>query len=410
MTVLNTDVAANATRIMTQIYKKRYGKWKYRVTGEGRLYARKTPEHGCSTDVELFAAMSELGVESMTQWLLHLSLGRCCAFFRKRSIISPRDLLLLSPEDLASTFSDLEAFTENLDRTEAQLLGTGGSDALVGASRGSSRAGGARHQAVRMPDDDGDSSDDENALLFNSKSANNDEEVLTDAMKLQEELKHLRNLLGLDVENGGVGRSFDQRSEFLVCERRFEGSQTHLRLPNGGWVVEKSPRTLEPLATCVKTVGGKFYPPLSNILNPDVDDKEHAFLPIIDYKQMNCLGLPLKDDTFDGVIIKGLIDAMLCNGSKGRNDVLLLLGETYRVLKPTGKFLIVSHGGEHPNAASRIQLFKEDIGTFKWNVETHPLSKPASPGQFHMAYVLTPQPVKPGETWDAEEAQQAVVN
>lgn len=120
---------------------------------------------------------------------------------------------------------------------------------------------------------------------------------------------------------------------------------------------------------------------------------------------MNCLSLDLKNDTFDGVIVKATVDAMLCNGEKGRNDALRLLGEVYRVLKPTGKFLLVSHGGGvDPNAASRVHLLKEDVGTFKWLIETHPLPKPHQPGQFHMAYLLTPQPVKAGETWDTEEA------
>ena len=50
---------------------------------------------------------------------------------------------------------------------------------------------------------------------------------MTDSSKLQIALSGLRELLGFDVEKGGAGRSFGPNEEFLVCERRFDGSQTH---------------------------------------------------------------------------------------------------------------------------------------------------------------------------------------
>ena len=395
-TILSCDVSGNATRIMTSILRQQYGRWKYKVCSScRRIWARKTPEHDAATDMDLFNVLSDMGIASMTGWLLRLNLGRCASWFRKSQINSPRDLLVLQPDELSQVFSGLDTFAEMQKMVEDSgtvfTSGTSGHGAVVWST--SQRMGGSGNEHGK-----------EGCAIENNDN-DNSESMMTDSSKLQIALSGLRELLGFDVEKGGAGRSFGPNEEFLVCERRFDGSQTHLLLPSGGWVVVRSPSTLEPLCLLSKVLPGG-YPPLSPVLNPDSDDTENTFLPRIDYKQMNCLGLELKEDTFDGVIIKATIDTMLCQGDKGRHDVLILLSEVYRVLKPTGKFLLISHGGQHPNAINRVQLLKDDSGNFKWDINTYPLPKPQQPGRFHLAYECIPQPVKPGETWDESEARQ----
>jgi SAM-dependent methyltransferase len=92
------------------------------------------------------------------------------------------------------------------------------------------------------------------------------------------------------------------------------------------------------------TLGG--YPPMSTILAPKQANADMPFLPALDYKQMNGLGLnEIEDDTFDCVLVKGTVDAMLCAGHAGRENALLLLAEAYRVLKPTGIFICIRYAG-----------------------------------------------------------------
>jgi SAM-dependent methyltransferase len=232
----------------------------------------------------------------------------------------------------------------------------------------------------------------------------------TPSMKFQEEIVKLRESLGYNVErSSGGSQVFTAGETICVIERREDGAQTHLRSAEGGWVVERSPTTLEPLCLLEKQVSGG-YPPMSTVLNPDPKTSPtQTFLPALDYKQMNGLALEMDDDTFDCVLIKGTLDSFLTKGIAGRKDALLLLEQVYRVLKPTGKFICVSHGGEHPDLLNRLVLLKEDLGGFKWSVEARALPKPQQPGLFHQAYVCTPQPIQAGEIWDAEEAQASVV-
>ena len=92
----------------------------------------------------------------------------------------------------------------------------------------------------------------------------------------------------------------------------------------------------------LKFAGG--YPPMSIILDPKQANPDMPFLPALDYKQMNGLGLDeIEDDTFDCVLVKGTVDAMLCAGHAGRENALLLLAEAYRVLKPTGLFICIRY-------------------------------------------------------------------
>jgi hypothetical protein len=70
-TILNVDVSGTAVRLMTDHYKRKFGKWVYKVEPTcRRLYARKTPNHGNATDTALRHTLHKLGVGTATDWLM----------------------------------------------------------------------------------------------------------------------------------------------------------------------------------------------------------------------------------------------------------------------------------------------------------------------------------------------------
>ena len=53
-----------------------------------------------------------------------------------------------------------------------------------------------------------------------------------------------------------------------------------------------------------------------------------------------------KDGSYDAVIDKGLLDALVCSDGAKAN-VEMMMSEIYRVLTPTGVYICISHGAEH---------------------------------------------------------------
>mmetsp|Transcript_50552 Transcript_50552/g.64762 ORF Transcript_50552/g.64762 Transcript_50552/m.64762 type:complete len:406 (-) Transcript_50552:57-1274(-) len=311
LTILNTDVSGTAVRVMTDHYKERYGKWVYHVLpGCSRLYARRSIDFGGATDTALFQELHRRGISTITKWVLSLELNILAPFFRQKEIMSPRDLIILDPDELSNFLGEIDEYMLTIDEKVNDI---------------------------------------------------------TPSMVIQEALGKLRVTLGYDVERGGGGRVIGSGDPFVVVERRMEGSQTHLKLISGGWVLACHPTTFEPMVKLTKQMPGG-YPPPSIILNPHPNANE-PFLPALDYRQMNGLALDeLEEETFDAVIIKATIDALLCGGEQGRLNALRMTKEAYRVLKPTGKFICISHGGlTHPDLLNRTELFKEvclDINVF----------------------------------------------
>ena len=109
-----------------------------------------------------------------------------------------------------------------------------------------------------------------------------------------------------------------------------------------------------------------------------------------------------KDRTFDTIVAKGTIDAMLCDGEEGKKSVVAVLAECYRVMKPDGKLIIISYSPpilpEDSISICRIDVFKTDHPGFKWTIEVEPMPKPkladgSAANQFHYAYICSPEPV-----------------
>eukprot|EP01036_Dinobryon_divergens_P027449 gene27449-36225_t len=92
--------------------------------------------------------------------------------------------------------------------------------------------------------------------------------------------------------------------------------------------------------------------------------------PTLQWQQMNVTSLEFPDETFDVVIAKATLDAVLC-GEGSTANVAKFCSEVSRVLKPTGLFFIVSYGVPD----NRLNyLEKEDI--YSWTVTVHTVPKP----------------------------------
>ena len=74
--------------------------------------------------------------------------------------------------------------------------------------------------------------------------------------------------------------------------------------------------------------------------------------------------LPLESNTFDAVLDKGTLDAMLC-GTDADATVTAMLREAHRVLRPGGKLLIVTYGDPHCRLPWLLR------GKLPWHISVH---------------------------------------
>ncbi len=80
---------------------------------------------------------------------------------------------------------------------------------------------------------------------------------------------------------------------------------------------------------------------------------------------MDVRNLLFKDNTFDCVIDKALLDNMLC-GDGAFGNVQQMLTEIYRVLGPTGVYICVSHG-----TARQRKKYLKNVKKYNWKVSVH---------------------------------------
>ena len=92
--------------------------------------------------------------------------------------------------------------------------------------------------------------------------------------------------------------------------------------------------------------------------------------PTLQWQQMNVTALDFPDETFDVVIAKATVDAILC-GEGSTANIAKMCSEITRVLRPTGVFIIISYGVPD-NRLNYVD--KEDI--YSWTVTTHTVAKP----------------------------------
>lgn len=98
--------------------------------------------------------------------------------------------------------------------------------------------------------------------------------------------------------------------------------------------------------------------------------EKHKNKPSLQWQQMNATGLDFPDETFDVVVAKATVDAILC-GEGSSVNIAKVCAEVSRVLKPKGVFFIVSFGVPD----NRLNyLTKDDL--YGWTVATHTVAKP----------------------------------
>ena len=87
------------------------------------------------------------------------------------------------------------------------------------------------------------------------------------------------------------------------------------------------------------------------------------------FQQMNVCSLEFPDESFDAVIVKGTMDAILC-GEGSTANVAKMCMEVSRVLKPSGILFVVSYGVPD----NRMQYLENE--DYSWTVTTHTVPKP----------------------------------
>ena len=92
----------------------------------------------------------------------------------------------------------------------------------------------------------------------------------------------------------------------------------------------------------------------------------------MDVRQMN-----FPNNTFDAVIDKGLLDAVVCSDGAKQN-VDSMMTEIYRVLKPNGVYICVSHGG-----ITTRKKYLKNLKKFNWERTQELIPKPCGNTEFH---------------------------
>ena len=107
---------------------------------------------------------------------------------------------------------------------------------------------------------------------------------------------------------------------------------------------------------------------ISRVVIDQMGDK-YKDKPALTFQQMNVCSLEFPDESFDAVIVKGTMDAILC-GEGSTANVAKMCMEVSRVLKPSGVLFVVSYGVPD----NRMQYLENE--DYSWTVTTHTVPKP----------------------------------
>jgi len=91
-------------------------------------------------------------------------------------------------------------------------------------------------------------------------------------------------------------------------------------------------------------------------------------MPHLKFEVMDCRAMRYDSESFDCLVDKGTLDAILCGQDSAKNAEALL-ADCYRVLRPGGVFLVVTYGD--PNC--RLPYFSKP--RYKWKVSHQAVGK-----------------------------------
>mmetsp|Transcript_13474 Transcript_13474/g.23844 ORF Transcript_13474/g.23844 Transcript_13474/m.23844 type:complete len:236 (-) Transcript_13474:513-1220(-) len=134
--------------------------------------------------------------------------------------------------------------------------------------------------------------------------------------------------------------------------------------------------------------------------------KQHESIPQLSYLVSDVRNMPeIKTKSFDGVIDKGTLDAIVC-GPNAFDNGKKALGEIYRVLRPGGVFLLITYGDPH----SRLESLK----CFPWVIHVFCLAKKEIVDETSNNFEVVTQPVikgpYPSDNEDCMDALSLVEN
>lgn len=88
------------------------------------------------------------------------------------------------------------------------------------------------------------------------------------------------------------------------------------------------------------------------------------------FRQMDVRSMAFKDGTFDCVIDKALLDAVVCSDGAAGN-CQQMLSEIHRVLSPTGVYICITHGEE-----KQRKKYLKNVKKYNWDRIKHMVQKP----------------------------------
>jgi len=99
--------------------------------------------------------------------------------------------------------------------------------------------------------------------------------------------------------------------------------------------------------------------------------RKNPALPVVSYEQADARSLSYSNDSFDIVLDKGTIDAMMCSNTEGVQNAQQICSEAARVVSPGGVIVVVSHmsptGDEGSVFLSKSLLPALSTRSMKWS-------------------------------------------
>lgn len=115
--------------------------------------------------------------------------------------------------------------------------------------------------------------------------------------------------------------------------------------------------------------------------------KKYENEPRLEWKVGNCTNMDVNDQSYDCIFDKSTFDCLACSDD-AETQINSYLNEVYRILKPSGYFVMISFAPE----VTRIRYFKPFTQKLKILSVIH-VPKPEFPNSFHYIYLIVKQDI-----------------